>query len=712
VLSTKVSHSVVVSAFLVYWAIGGGTAMCADSTHQHLTAADLVQVRDIGGVDGKGLSVSPDGRYVAVEQHQADVPRDTYTVHWLIVGAVDHATLRFVADGGDPSLFKGEQDDGTTSGAWITERPAWLPDSRSILVRRREHGETQIWSAGLDQGAAVQLTHNAADVQGFVLADRGTKVFFKVAESRSMKTQHNVESDESGYRFDDKLYWSLLEGRSIRPRYELVGGPRIWVYELQTHVEREATAPEIQEFEDGQRKIDGADRDSGAKRVVAYDKAGKKAAWLSPAFTDKQGRNPPMALYASIGKDRTTARRCVAPECTGMYEYETLIQGGIRWSDSGSEVLFARLDGANNGHRALYAWNPSRNTVRRILATFDWLTDCLPVDQQAICFLETPTHPRRLISVNLKSGATQVLYDPNPEFDKFALGSVERLEWRDALGQETFGYLVRPINYRAGNSYPLIVVGYRGKRALRGGTGDEYPVQLFAAHGFAVLVYDMADPIEVEASAASLEESFLRSWGPRPVEIVRTLSLLEAIIDKLGDQKVVDTHKVGITGFSNGATLAAYAWIHSNHFAAASMSSITWDPIGYYLSGGGPYKDLFRRAGFGRPGSPDDRAWKELSLSENTALISAPILINSSDDEYHAAMGAVRALSDADKPIEMFIYPNEFHVKWHPQHRLHIYERNVDWFDFWLNGTEDRESSKTDQYARWRQMRAEIHAAK
>jgi len=142
------------------------------------------------------------------------------------------------------------------------------------------------------------------------------------------------------------------------------------------------------------------------------------------------------------------------------------------------------------------------------------------------------------------------------------------------------------------------------------------------------------------------------------------------------------------------------------------MSSITWDPIGYYLAGGGPYKDLFRRAGFGRPGSPDDRAWKELSLSENTALISAPILINSSDDEYHAAMGAVRALSDADKPIEMFIYPNEFHVKWHPQHRLHIYERNVDWFDFWLNGTEDRESSKTDQYARWRQMRAEIHAAK
>jgi hypothetical protein len=29
----------------------------------------------------------------------------------------------------------------------------------------------------------------------------------------------------------------------------------------------------------------------------------------------------------------------------------------------------------------------------------------------------------------------------------------------------------------------------------------------------------------------------------------------------------------------------------------------------------------------------------------------------------------------------------------------------VDWFEFWLNGVEDADPDKREQYARWRQMR-------
>jgi hypothetical protein len=59
--------------------------------------------------------------------------------------------------------------------------------------------------------------------------------------------------------------------------------------------------------------------------------------------------------------------------------------------------------------------------------------------------------------------------------------------------------------------------------------------------------------------------------------------------------------------------------------------------------------------------------------------------------------------------MELYIYPNELHVRNQPKHRLEIYERNVDWFSFWLKNEEDTASAKTAQYVRWRAMR-ETHA--
>lgn len=42
-----------------------------------------------------------------------------------------------------------------------------------------------------------------------------------------------------------------------------------------------------------------------------------------------------------------------------------------------------------------------------------------------------------------------------------------------------------------------------------------------------------------------------------------------------------------------------------------------------------------------------------------------------------------------------------------PLHRLISQEMSVDWFDFWLDGHEDSDPKKQDQYVRWRQLRAE-----
>jgi hypothetical protein len=53
----------------------------------------------------------------------------------------------------------------------------------------------------------------------------------------------------------------------------------------------------------------------------------------------------------------------------------------------------------------------------------------------------------------------------------------------------------------------------------------------------------------------------------------------------------------------------------------------------------------------------------------------------------------------------MMVYADELHVKNQPKHRYEIYQRNLDWFAFWLQGKEDNNPEKRRQYARWRAMK-------
>src|SRR3546814_5971803 len=58
---------------------------------------------------------------------------------------------------------------------------------------------------------------------------------------------------------------------------------------------------------------------------------------------------------------------------------------------------------------------------------------------------------------------------------------------------------------------------------------------------------------------------------------------------------------------------------------------------------------------------------------------------------------------------DLYVFPNEPHQKFQPRHKLAVYERNVDWFRFWLQGYEDPDPAKAAQYARWHLMRSNLH---
>jgi len=63
------------------------------------------------------------------------------------------------------------------------------------------------------------------------------------------------------------------------------------------------------------------------------------------------------------------------------------------------------------------------------------------------------------------------------------------------------------------------------------------------------------------------------------------------------------------------------------------------------------------------------------------------------------------ALTRLNKPVDMVYIQDGQHVLQKPWDQMVSQQGNVDWFCFWLKGDEDPAPSKTEQYARWRELR-------
>jgi hypothetical protein len=100
------------------------------------------------------------------------------------------------------------------------------------------------------------------------------------------------------------------------------------------------------------------------------------------------------------------------------------------------------------------------------------------------------------------------------------------------------------------------------------------------------------------------------------------------------------------------------------------------------------------------------RDWLDRAPGFNTDKIRAPVLVSAGDPQHLLALWNLYApLLDQHKPVELQYIPNGQHNLTKPLEVLAHQEMLVDWFDFWLEGHEDSDPMKADQYARWHRLR-------
>jgi hypothetical protein len=112
----------------------------------------------------------------------------------------------------------------------------------------------------------------------------------------------------------------------------------------------------------------------------------------------------------------------------------------------------------------------------------------------------------------------------------------------------------------------------------------------------------------------------------------------------------------------------------------------------------------------GPPFGASLHVWLDEAPGFNLDKVSTPVRLEVHGDSYEGAsvLGLwewFSGLSRLTKPVEYILLPDAAHILIKPWERMVSQQGAVDWFCFWLNGEEDPDPAKADQYARWRELR-------
>ncbi len=680
--------------FVAIWLVAAAPALAQS---RGLEPDDFYREIGVGGV-----ALSPDASMVAftvttIVEDDNERHREIWLQH-LDGGRADGEPFRF------------------TSPTEESSGPRWSPDSRLLsFTSRRGDDDNGTWFVRISAAGGEAHHIEGVDATPIWSSDSRWIAFTRAPEEEDEDeagpregwiSPNAISNTLDAERFDGRVITSMrykrdgalqfLPDPSIRDKRQLFvvsagGGEPLQLTEMPFDVGGVVWSPDGETilFTGNERQDDelnteqtvdiyaGARSGGGARRLT--ENPGSES---NPAFSP-DGRSLTFSYSADRGSLTELRMVDVAPDGTFQGESRNVMPnwdrrfGGVHWTPDGSALLFSAGIGGDSHIFQVPATGgePSQlSSGPRRLSGFSTSTD-----GQTTAFTVTdPTHPAELFVFS--NGEEQRLTSFNDAWlADIDLQPAERLTWTVADGSEIEGWLIKPVGYTPGRSYPMVLKIHGGPHGAYGNTWFR-TFHVLSADGMFVLY---SNPRGSSNYGHDFMYATRGKWGEMDQEDF--LSGVEAARDAYPD---IDTDRIGVSGGSYGGFFTNWLTATTDRFAAAvtSRSITNWESWYGYSDAQGLTEYEF----YGTPWEQRE-LYRRLSPISYVENVTAPTLIIHSENDYRTPIGDgeqwFMALKKRGVPVELVRYPRSSHglsrggEPWLLVDRL---ERLSSWFAHWL----------------------------
>jgi dipeptidyl aminopeptidase/acylaminoacyl peptidase len=680
-----------VLCFAAFGALGlgfsqNGKAQASNGTvgpASRLTIEDVLALRRL-----QTVQISPDGSRVAFvveqaadENHSKDA---SYSSLWLV------------------STSSGEPRQLTSTPGSVAS-PQWSADGREIAFLATKPGaqSSQVYLIELESGQIRQLTRHTSSVTAFSWSPDGKTIAFLATTADAVAPEHqrkinlgydaiDVGASEPIQRRHPRKLW-VVDLQSAKSRSIEIAAPHIMTVQWSpTGTELLLTVAErpYADWEQLRPRIVTVSPSGGTPKLycstlgkisgLSWAPDGKSVGFLGSL--EKGTDFFPNGLFVCRGQGSTP----VDLSASSSYAVES-----FRWMPDGQSLLVAVAEGAD---RALAKLNIQRREITRLTpkpSVLAYRSDygVSRNSNRIACILASSAKPPEIWSGVLsepRAGNVNMdwkrLTQLNPHLDARVLGEGEIVNWKAPDGWEISGILLKPVGYRAGTRYPLIVYVH----GSNGGEANDFHLhqndwgQLLAANGYAVLLPNYRGSI---MGSSQFRRGARGDYGGKDF-----LDVL-AGVDSMIERGIADPARLGVGGISYGGYLTNLCATRTTRFRAA-VSVAGFSNWVTFHGGESSAPEAAEKLEWGESTYENfDLLWQHSPIMHVRNARTATLLILGEEDPgipLHQGLHLFRGLTHFGVPSQLIVYPREGHGLREPNHLRDYYRRILEWFGKYL----------------------------